>query len=96
MDRIGRSRSNIDADQGKVLARELGDLRRSIVDQLLPALPGEAVERLWQLLGLAPAVLGRLVYGATARPTPSPGPSRIWAGPAPACPAAIPWRWPTG
>ena len=63
MDRIGRSRSNIDADQGKVLARELGDLRRSIVDQLLPARPGEAVERLWQLLGMAPAVLGRVVYG---------------------------------
>ncbi len=60
--KIGRSRSDIDRDRYKAVAAELDDLRRQIVGRLGETQPGEAVERLWDLLGIARAVLRRCVY----------------------------------
>lgn len=64
--KIGRARSGIDRDRHKAVATELDDLRRQVVDRLGETQPGEAVERLWQLLAIAPAVFGRCFYSEAA------------------------------
>jgi hypothetical protein len=64
--KIGRARSGIDRDRHKAVAAELDDLRRQIVDRLGETQPGEAVERLWQLLEIAPSVLERCFYSEAA------------------------------
>lgn len=59
--KIGRSRSMLDRDQTKALAAELEDLRRQIAGRLAATQPGEAAERLWELIGIAPTIFRRLM-----------------------------------
>lgn len=60
---MARIRSRMDFEQAKATAREVADLHRTIVDDLAPARPADAVDGLWKLLGLAPALLNRVDHG---------------------------------
>ncbi|BBK29621.1 hypothetical protein EDC65_0016 [Stella humosa] len=62
---MARGRSAIDGEKIKATARELDDLRRAIVDQLAPARLGDALDRLWQMLAMAPRILHRIEFGGS-------------------------------
>lgn len=61
---MARARSEMDFERAKAVAREVADLHRTIVDDLAPTRPADAVDGLWKLLGLAPALLGRADHGS--------------------------------
>ena len=56
---IARSRSAIDWNRIRALARDLEDQRRAIVTHVAPTQPADAFDLLWQLLELAPGLYGR-------------------------------------
>jgi hypothetical protein len=57
---IGRSRSFVDWEKRKGVVQELEHLRATIANTLGPQDPQAAAELMWEFLGIADAVLGRL------------------------------------
>ncbi|HEX2940799.1 MAG TPA: hypothetical protein VHO91_07105, partial [Rhodopila sp.] len=56
---IARSRSFVDWQNRKALIDDLETQRRAIVQQVAPQAPGEALDLIWQFLGLAESVFER-------------------------------------
>ena len=57
---IGRSRSSLDWEKGRALAKEIGHLRTTIAGPLAEQNARLAAERMWDLVGIADAVLTRI------------------------------------
>ena len=57
---IGRSRSSLDWEKGRALAKEIDHLRTTIAGPLAERNARLAAERMWHLVGIADAVLTRI------------------------------------
>lgn len=57
---IGRSRSSLDWEKGRALAKEIDHLRTTIAGSLAERNARLAAERMWDLVGIADAVLTRI------------------------------------
>jgi thioesterase domain-containing protein len=62
---IGRSRSVVDWEKAKALARELDHIRTTLRTTLAVQRPDVAIERLWDFIGIADRVLARVADGAS-------------------------------